>query len=147
MELPESAENEIRLCVLSPERTGYEFQGWNSRADGSGTAFAPNEVYRLPAAQDQLTLFAQWEVKEFDFDDAGVTVQCDVPAGAETVLLAMYDTDGRLLGTAAGSIVDASHWRFDSRLANTAVSMKVLAMDPESKPLMVPVVYQRRTEN
>lgn len=147
MELPESAENEIRLCVLTPERTGYEFQGWNSRADGSGTAFAPNEVYRLPAAQDELTLFAQWEVKEFDFDDAGVTVQCDVPAGAETVLLAMYDTDGRLLGTAAGGAVDASHWRFDSRLANTAASMKVLAMDPENKPLMVPVVYQRRTEN
>lgn len=147
VELPESAENEIRLHVITPERSGYEFQGWNSRADGNGTAFAPNEVYRLPAAQDELTLFAQWEVKEFDFDDAGVTVQCDVPAGAETVLLAMYDANGRLLGTAAGSKTDASHWRFDSRLVHAAASMKVLAMDPENKPLMVPVVYQRRTEN
>ena len=74
-------------------------------------------------------------------------MECTAPAGTATVLLAMYDTDGQLLGTAAGGAVDASHWRFDSRLANTAASMKVLAIDPENKPLMVPVVYQRKTEN
>ena len=74
-------------------------------------------------------------------------MECTAPAGTATVLLAMYDTDGRLLGTAAGSAVDASHWRFDSTLVHTADSMKVLAMDPENKPLMVPVGYQRKTGN
>ena len=78
---------------------------------------------------------------------AGVTVQCDVPVGAETVLLVMYDTNGRMLGTAAGRKVDESHWRFDSRRVNAAASMKVLAMDSENKPLIRPVVYQRRAEN
>ena len=74
-------------------------------------------------------------------------MECTAPAGTATVLLAMYDANGQMLGTAAGSAVDASHWRFDSRLANTAASMKVLALDSGSKPLMSPVVYQRRTEN
>ena len=74
-------------------------------------------------------------------------MECTAPAGTATVLLAMYDANGQMLGTVEGSKADASHWRFDSRLANTAASMKVLALDSESEPLMVPVAYQRRTEN
>ena len=143
VELPESAENEIRLCVLTPEQKGYTFQGWNTKPDGSGTEYEPDNVYRLSATQDKLTLFAQWEVKEFDFDDAGVTVYCETPTGVQTMLLAMYGTSGQMLGTATGRKVDASHWRFDSTLVHTADSMKVLVMDSENKPLMVPVGYEK----
>jgi uncharacterized repeat protein (TIGR02543 family) len=38
-----------------PTRTGYEFGGWNTRADGSGTAFDSTTT-----VTDNLTVYAQW---------------------------------------------------------------------------------------
>ena len=39
-------------------RTGYTFVGWNTRADGTGTAYAPSNSY-LVSGKTQ-TLYAQW---------------------------------------------------------------------------------------
>jgi uncharacterized repeat protein (TIGR02543 family) len=39
-------------------RKGYTFAGWNSAADGSGTAYAAGDGYTLPAGGT--TLYAQW---------------------------------------------------------------------------------------
>jgi len=39
-------------------RTGYTFTGWNTAANGSGTAYAPGYGYNANAA---LTLYAQWK--------------------------------------------------------------------------------------
>ena len=86
-------------------------------------------------------LFAQWNSIPFSIDETGATVECVAPAGTATILLAMYDVNGQMLGTVAGSKVDTSHWRFDSRLVNTATSMKVMALDSEGRPLMSPVIY------
>lgn len=38
-------------------RPGYTFAGWNTQADGSGTAYAPGATVTMRAA---LTLYAQW---------------------------------------------------------------------------------------
>ena len=38
-------------------RTGYTFTGWNSAADGSGTAYADGAVYNFTA---DITLYARW---------------------------------------------------------------------------------------
>ncbi len=40
-------------------RTGFAFAGWNTTADGSGTAYADGAVYPFTA---NVTLFAQWTV-------------------------------------------------------------------------------------
>jgi len=40
-------------------RTGYTFSGWNSAADGTGTAYAEGTTYDFSA---NLTLYAQWSV-------------------------------------------------------------------------------------
>jgi len=40
-------------------RTGYTFAGWNSAADGTGTAYAEGTTYDFSA---NLTLYAQWSV-------------------------------------------------------------------------------------
>lgn len=39
-------------------RTGYRFIGWNTNADGSGTAYQPGDTYSFT---DHLVVFAQWE--------------------------------------------------------------------------------------
>ena len=39
-------------------RDGYDFIGWNTRADGKGTDYAAGDVVEM---SDSLTLYAQWE--------------------------------------------------------------------------------------
>ncbi|MCU7853411.1 MAG: InlB B-repeat-containing protein [Candidatus Thiodiazotropha sp. (ex Monitilora ramsayi)] len=39
-------------------RTGYNFSNWNTRADGGGTAYAPNNAFAMGTAN--VTLYAQW---------------------------------------------------------------------------------------
>ena len=38
-------------------RTGYSFSGWNTAANGSGTAYADGATYSFAA---DVTLYAQW---------------------------------------------------------------------------------------
>lgn len=52
--------------VLTPTRTGYNFLGWNTKADGSGTWYYNNASYTLSA---DTILYAQWERKT-----TGITV-------------------------------------------------------------------------
>ncbi len=40
-------------------KTGFAFNGWNTRANGSGTSYAANAAYDAPT---NLTLYAQWTV-------------------------------------------------------------------------------------
>jgi uncharacterized repeat protein (TIGR02543 family) len=47
----------LTLHSATPTRTGYVFNGWNTAADGSGTAFQPGETY---SAEVSVTLYAQW---------------------------------------------------------------------------------------
>ena len=54
----------------SLERTGYSFAGWNTAADGSGTAYAPDETITLTSS---ITLYAQWQLVTYTitYDLAG----------------------------------------------------------------------------
>ena len=49
--------SDIRLSYSTPKRDGHTFSGWNTKANGSGTAYKPNDIYALNVA---LTLYAQW---------------------------------------------------------------------------------------
>ena len=40
-------------------REGYTFTGWNTKDDGTGTTYKPNDVYRIEA---DVTLYAQWQL-------------------------------------------------------------------------------------
>jgi uncharacterized repeat protein (TIGR02543 family) len=37
---------------------GYQFTGWNTAADGTGTSYAPGRTFTMPASN--VTLYAQW---------------------------------------------------------------------------------------
>ena len=61
----------IALRLNGFERDGYKFAGWNTKADGSGTAYADGEeIGNLTAVNgEEITLYAIWEELP---DDSGI---------------------------------------------------------------------------
>ena len=49
----------LTLSSTKPTRTGYTFKQWNTKADGTGTAYAPGATYTGNAA---LSLYAIWTI-------------------------------------------------------------------------------------
>lgn len=49
----------LKLSTTVPTRTDYNFLGWNTKADGTGTNYAAGVNYTANAA---LTLYAKWEL-------------------------------------------------------------------------------------
>ncbi len=45
-----------------PEKTGYTFVAWNTKADGSGMSYAPGSVY---SNDTDVTLYAQWSANSY----------------------------------------------------------------------------------
>lgn len=54
-------------------RTGYTFTGWNTKADGTGTAYHTGATIAYPTEGKTLTLYAQWKVSSHTvtFDSNG----------------------------------------------------------------------------
>lgn len=48
-----------------PTRTGYTFKNWNTKADGSGTAYNPGQNYAPDQNGGTVTLYAQWTPKTY----------------------------------------------------------------------------------
>ena len=48
----------LTLSSTKPKRSGYTFQSWNTKADGSGTTYLPGASYTTNA---NVTLYAQWK--------------------------------------------------------------------------------------
>jgi uncharacterized repeat protein (TIGR02543 family) len=45
-----------------PTRTGYDFAGWNTSADGNSTVYTSTTVYNTAA---NITIYAQWTGKTY----------------------------------------------------------------------------------
>ncbi len=54
----------------APEKEGHTFEGWNTKADGTGTAYEPGDKFELT---ENVELFAQWTVNQYklSFDANG----------------------------------------------------------------------------
>ena len=52
----------LTLSSAKPARTGYTFQSWNTKQEGSGTTYAPGTSY---SANEPLTLYAQWKINTY----------------------------------------------------------------------------------
>lgn len=65
------------LTANSFTRTGYEFAGWNTEADGSGTSYTDEEsVSNLTVTNNaSVTLYAQWEVETSGLNNASPNMQ------------------------------------------------------------------------
>ena len=73
-------------------RKGYAFAGWNTKADGTGTAYQAGADVAYPAEGDTLTLYARWRPitykVRFDGDKATSGMMAD--------LMATYDAKAAL---------------------------------------------------
>lgn len=66
---------ETGLTANAFSRTGYTFTGWNTAADGSGTAYDDQAV--LTGLTEDITLYAQWQINHYTVtwtDDNGNTL-------------------------------------------------------------------------
>lgn len=54
---PKRADSTDSVVLAAPSRPGYEFVGWNDRADGTGQFYAATPLGRT----EQLTLYAIWQ--------------------------------------------------------------------------------------
>ena len=77
-------------------RTGYTFNGWNTKADGSGTAYSNQQSVRnLANTQDaRITLYAQWKPITYTIEYVGNGATNNVSAYISTHT---YDTPSNLL--------------------------------------------------
>ena len=52
-------DEDVSVAQNGFERAGYTFEGWNTKADGSGTAYVPGASFTLTEGDD--VLYAQWK--------------------------------------------------------------------------------------
>ena len=52
---------ERNVSTTIPTRTGYTFKSWNTKKDGSGTAYNPGQTYNTDQNGGTVTLYAQWQ--------------------------------------------------------------------------------------
>lgn len=66
-------DEKTKLSTNNFDRAGHVFTGWNTKADGTGTAYKnEQEVSKLTATEgERITLYAQWKIERFDvtFED------------------------------------------------------------------------------
>ena len=77
------ASTDTALTANTFVRTGYDFTGWNTVADGTGTAYDNQAIVNLT---ENLTLYAQWQAKTYTVtwvDENGTELEKDenVPYG------------------------------------------------------------------
>lgn len=53
-------DQKLTLSATKPTRNGYIFSGWNTKANGSGTAYAAGVEYKHDQNGGTATLYAQW---------------------------------------------------------------------------------------
>lgn len=58
-----AANSTITLSTHTPARTGYTFKHWNTKQDGTGTAYAPGASYK--GTTGTLYLYAQWTINTY----------------------------------------------------------------------------------
>ena len=62
---------ETAASSQEPTREGFAFVGWNTKADGTGTAYDAGAHLSLPYANHDLTLYAQWKPVDKDPGTSG----------------------------------------------------------------------------
>ena len=89
---------EITLPEQKPERTGFTFTGWNTRTDGQGTTYQPEDTVKNLTTVNNFTvkLYAQWKQRRIILVKAASTVYNDtiikrIPGDEE-----WYDSVGHL---------------------------------------------------
>ncbi len=119
----------------SLDRTGYEFGGWNTEADGSGTAYSAGSKIELDA---NVTLYAQWRPGK-----AGYTVEYYQQNldDDEYILHETVDTNHGTTGEGATAIIK-EYAGFEHVITDDSVESGTIMADGS---LVLKVYYDRVT--
>jgi uncharacterized repeat protein (TIGR02543 family) len=84
-------------------RTGHTFAGWNTAANGSGTAYAPSATFNIAA---NTTLFAQWTINTYT-----VTYNGNFNTGGSAPVdgSSPYNFDSTVTVAGQGSLIRTGH--------------------------------------
>lgn len=80
----------VKVAANGFTREGYEFVGWNTKADGTGTAYAAGADYTLTDAEDKL--YAQWKRADLTYTINYVDEQGNAIDTAKVVNDAVFGT-------------------------------------------------------
>ena len=94
------------LSENSFHRNGYAFDGWNTKADGSGTAIADKEKVEGLTNNPVITLYAQWKALVGFTVDSTIFEDCEV---LETYYTYAPQLDRKYVMVADGPIYDAEN--------------------------------------
>ena len=134
--------NSVTLSSTQPNRTGYNFVGWNTAADGTGNTFLGGATYVMPAAN--ATLYALWVASDNDVvynanggsgapasqiaaTNSTVTVSATVPTRTGYVFNGWYTTASGTGGTAYAASTLASPVSFTMPAGNVTLYAQWLA--------------------
>lgn len=81
-------------------RTGYTFIEWNTAANGTGTAYDPDDTFSMPASN--VTLYAQWQENDPTY---AVTYDANGGSGSQTDASSPYTAGSTVTVLGLGSIV------------------------------------------
>lgn len=89
---------EVTLPAVKPERTGFTFVSWNTRADGQGTDYQPEDVVKNLTTVNGSTvkLYAQWKQRKLVLVKAASTMYNDTIIKRTEGDDAWYDAVGHL---------------------------------------------------
>lgn len=93
-------DEKTKLSANNFDRAGRAFTGWNTKADGTGTAYKnEQEVSKLTAVDgEKITLYAQWKIERFDvtFEDGmgGTIDKQEVDYGSDATAPADPEREG-----------------------------------------------------
>lgn len=92
-------------------RTGYNFTGWNTKQNGTGTSYAPGATY---STNSNLSLYAQWSVIPY-------TITYDANGGSD-VLSQSYtiETNLTLRGASSKTGYTFAGWKLSTATGNWA---------------------------
>ena len=130
--------NTVTVAENGFERYGYEFIGWNTKADGSGEAYKAGEEYKLTVNEDEL--FAQWKVIKVNYSteyylenlDGGYDLQEEESVTVEDVNMG---------SEAKAEIKDFTGFTFDNSVEGTLTEAKA------EDGLVLKLYYSRNSYN
>jgi uncharacterized repeat protein (TIGR02543 family) len=124
---PQVANIPTALTANTFTRSGYNFAGWNTTANGSGTAYANNAIY--PFAAD-VTLYAQWTANTY-------TVTFDANGGGTPTpvsKLVTFDAAYGTMATTSRTGYTFSGW-FTAASGGTQVNAATIVSNPSNHTL------------
>lgn len=80
-------------------RTGYEFTGWNTKADGSGTSFAAGSNARVDILGSGNVLYAQWVRQTGTLTINKTITGLDESTLPSKITFTVKDSDGKVVAT------------------------------------------------